>query len=332
MRLVEQREREGLHHQRRHEILEHAPAPREQRPGSSGGSEGSAEPEPVIDRHVVLGNRYERGESGLRSEQVVVRVVHRVAADVISDGEQLSLAVVQKAEIHLDRVGMGALGDCPESLGIRFGAGLILQHLVARLLQSDQMSGEISAVDRRDVRRLQHSQLVQVVPVEEVSVEPSHPLQRPEHFFYAIDHVRSRDEAEIGRADCGQKLKTDIRGGCAKSQHWLRVFLEVVGSKPLRFLGHEFLEVHPVQLRVTQRCLALGFSEMNFAENRGTAERGCNARAREPCEHQRKRSHDEQEAIAGARGPSHRNVKADRDSQHETERSYRPHLAPYLEL
>jgi len=74
------------------------------------------------------------------------------------------------------------------------------------------MPGEISAVDSRDVRGLEHSQLVQVVPVEEVSVEPSHSLQRPEHFLYAVDHVRARDEAEVGRADGGQKLETDIRG------------------------------------------------------------------------------------------------------------------------
>src|SRR6267143_5713204 len=98
------------------------------------------------------------------------------------------------------------------------------------------MTGEIAAVYRGDVGWLKHSQLVQVVPVEEVSVEPSHSLQRPEHSLQAIDHVRPRDETEIGRADGGQKLETDIRGRRAESQHRLRVFLVVVRRKPVRFL------------------------------------------------------------------------------------------------
>src|SRR2546423_1151509 len=101
---------------------------------------------------------------------------------------------------------MRALGDCPESLGIRLRAGWIFEDLVARLLQSDQMPGKIAAVDRRDIRWLEHSQLIQVVPVEEVSVKPSHSLQGPEHFLHAIDHIWSRDEAEISRADGRQKL------------------------------------------------------------------------------------------------------------------------------
>ena len=42
------------------------------------------------------------------------------------------------------------------------------------------MAGEVAAVDRRDVGRLEHPQLGEVVPVEEVAAEAAHPLERAE--------------------------------------------------------------------------------------------------------------------------------------------------------
>ena len=332
MSLVEQRERECLHHQRRHQVLEHAPAPREQRSGSSGGSEGSAQPEPVIDRHVVLGNRYEGGESRFRSEQIVVRVVYRVAADVITDREQLPLGVVQEAEIHLHGVGVRALRYRPQPLRIEIRARRILHHLVAGLLERDQMSGKVPAIHRRDVRRLEHPQLVQIVPVEEMSVKTPHPLQRPEHLLHAVDHVRPRDEAEVDRADGREKLESDVGGRCAERQNRLGVLLEVVRREPVRLFGHEFLEVHPVQLCIPERCLSLRFGEMQLTENRWAAQRERNARARQPGQHERESPHDEQEPLIRGRDSANSDVHTYQRSQNQTERCNRQHFSPRLEL
>ena len=44
-----------------------------------------------------------------------------------------------------------------------------------------QMPGQVAAVHGRDVRRLEHAQVPQVVPVVEVAAEAPHPLERPEH-------------------------------------------------------------------------------------------------------------------------------------------------------
>ena len=50
----------------------------------------------------------------------------------------------------------------------------------AGLPQRDEVAGEVAAVHRGDVRRLEHAQVVQVVPVVEVAAEAAHPLQRAE--------------------------------------------------------------------------------------------------------------------------------------------------------
>ena len=97
---------------------------------------------------------------------------------------------------------MRPLGDCSQTLCILIGAGGILQHLVACLFERDQMTGKVSAVDRRDVARLEYAKLVQIVPVEEVSVEPPHSLERAKDLFHTIDHLGPRNEPEVHRADC----------------------------------------------------------------------------------------------------------------------------------
>src|SRR4051812_44118351 len=71
---------------------------------------------------------------------------------------------------------------------------------------------------------------------------------------------------------------------------------------------------------------------MHFADYRGSAQRGSNARARQPDENERKRSHYKKEPVVGSRCAANRNVQSYRDAKRQTERGYRPHLPPYLEL
>src|SRR5438270_6601383 len=133
-------------------------------------------------------------------------------------------------------------------------------------------------------------------------VEAAHSLERSENLLDAFDHVRSRDEAEIGGADGREKLEPDVGRRCSKSNRRLRILLEVVRSEPLRLLRHELLEVGPVQLRVAKRCLTFRFCEVYLTENRRRAQRERDARARKPDQYQWQCPHYEQESFSRA-GP-----------------------------
>ena len=67
------------------------------------------------------------------------------------------------------------IADAFERASEREGIGHLLQ---AGLLQRDQVSGEVSAVHRRDVRWIEHAQIVEVVPVEEVAAKATQALHR----------------------------------------------------------------------------------------------------------------------------------------------------------
>src|SRR5688572_22801490 len=72
VRLIQHGEWQRTHDERRHQILEHAAAPRDQRgcPGTAG--ERAIEMEPVIDRYIVLCDGDEACKSRFRSEQIVI--------------------------------------------------------------------------------------------------------------------------------------------------------------------------------------------------------------------------------------------------------------------
>ena len=82
----------------------------------------------------------------------------------------------------------------------------------AGLLQRHQVAGEVAAVHGRDVGRLQHAQIGEVVPVEEVPAVAAHPLECPEDLLEALDHVTGADEAEIARRHDREELEPDVGG------------------------------------------------------------------------------------------------------------------------
>src|SRR5688500_17278613 len=96
---------------------------------------------------------------------------------LISDREQLPPFVEQELEIHLQHVRSRALGNCLQSLDLLGGGVGPSDELVAGLLEGKQMSGEVAAVHSGDVRRLEHPQVAEVVPVVEVASVPAHALQ-----------------------------------------------------------------------------------------------------------------------------------------------------------
>ena len=274
VRLVEDRLRERLHHERRHEVLEHAAAPGDERHLAGGARERAPEVEPVRRRHLVVRDRDEAREPGLGGQEVVVRRVQRVRPVLVADGEELARGVEQEAEVHPEREAVRPVRDRLQACRQPGVPG----EAQARLPDADEMAGEVAAVDRGDVRRLEHAQLVQLVPVEEVAAEAPHPLERLEHPFEPRGHVLERDEAEVVRTDDGEELEADVRRGGPHRRDAGGVLLHIVGREPVRLRVREGVEVAPVQRRVAQRLLPLrgrqGTAALRPRAARGVRDRG----------------------------------------------------------
>src|SRR6185312_6908061 len=69
--LIQQRERVRLRHEHRHEIFEHASAPRGESANTSVRRERASEMKPVLDRNVALGDRYERSKACFGCKQII---------------------------------------------------------------------------------------------------------------------------------------------------------------------------------------------------------------------------------------------------------------------
>ena len=91
------------HEERRHEVLEHGPAPREQRPQSIEAAEGAAKMEPVLLGHLALRDGEEAREPGLRGEEVIVVLVRGTRGDVVADVQEVAALVVEPGEVHLEK-------------------------------------------------------------------------------------------------------------------------------------------------------------------------------------------------------------------------------------
>ena len=97
-RLVEQAPRRRPHDEPGHEVLEHR-----------------AQPEPVRDRRVALGDRDEAGEAGFGGEQVVAARVERALADAEAEREQVALRIEEAAEVHAGDERLRDVGQAREA-------------------------------------------------------------------------------------------------------------------------------------------------------------------------------------------------------------------------
>ncbi len=410
---VENGERERPHDQHRHQVLEHAAAPRHERRSARGVGQRAAEPEPVIDGDVVLGDRDEAGETRLGGEQVVIRSVPRMGARLVPDREQGPGVVVEEAKVHPERIVVGAIRhrpqashqlrrgrgprreaaprlgsseppsiapdagrhgevtesgrvlgdqteapvdpfgcgvrgarggrndldgvagplkggrdalrkrarrrgigrrgeggasrtevlfggghglarsrgaagasgpDLPEPLfgecqrGLEGPPGAPVEHRVvgdreARVPESDQVPGQVAAIDGRDVPGLEDPEVRQVVPVVEVSAETLHALERLEDTLQPLRHVLRGEEAEVVGAHGREELETDVGGRRAHRDGGGRVFLIVVRREPARPGGDEPVEEAPVEQRVPHRRRPAGVGESPLVTHGWSAER-----------------------------------------------------------
>ena len=89
--LVENAALRLLHHQRRHQILEHRARPGHQRAPEADLDDRPAEPEPVLGRQVALGDGEQAGQPRLGGQQVVAAFVELMLLDPIADRQQLAV-------------------------------------------------------------------------------------------------------------------------------------------------------------------------------------------------------------------------------------------------
>ena len=103
--LIEQRAGEAAHQQQRHQVLEHRAAPRHQRGSTVHARDQAPEVEPVVLRHVALGDGDEAGESRFRRQQIVERAVRAAGTigvrEPVADREDAPPAIVEKTKPHL---------------------------------------------------------------------------------------------------------------------------------------------------------------------------------------------------------------------------------------
>ena len=97
----EQRGRPVAHHQQRHQVLEHRRAPAHERASLADLGEVAAEAEPVLLRHVALGDREEARQATFARQQVVVAVVEPALVEVVADREQVAVLVVEHREVRV---------------------------------------------------------------------------------------------------------------------------------------------------------------------------------------------------------------------------------------
>ncbi|MBF8260466.1 MAG: hypothetical protein HW377_2840, partial [Actinobacteria bacterium] len=97
---VEQRVLVRRHHQERHEVLEHRPAPRKEDRFPPGCGEKAPKGEPGLLRQLSLRDRHERAKPRFRSQQIVVSRVSPPLADVVTDRQEMTPLVVEEAVLH----------------------------------------------------------------------------------------------------------------------------------------------------------------------------------------------------------------------------------------
>ncbi len=74
----------------------------------------------------------------------------------------------------------------------------------------DQMAGEVPAVDRRDVRRLERAKIARVVPIIEMSAKTPQPSHRRKRCLEPLHGLERADPAEIAGGDGRQQQEPEI--------------------------------------------------------------------------------------------------------------------------
>ena len=121
--------------------------------------------------------------------------------------------------------------------------------VLARLSERDEMTGEVSTVDRGYVFGIERAEVTRVIPVIEVTTETLEAVHRSERSFEPLDCSYGAEPAEIVRSDGGEEIQPEVGGRRAVGHDWCWLFLEIVGRKGVVFWADKGLEEPPGSAR-----------------------------------------------------------------------------------
>src|SRR5437868_11247003 len=107
------------------------------------------------------------------------------------------------------------------------------------------MSGQITAIHRGDVSRIQRTKISRVIPIVEMATEALEVAYRCERCFQALDSLGCSRPSEVAGTDRGEKIEADIRGRGAVGDYGPWVFLEIVRRQHVVRHRDKGLEVAP---------------------------------------------------------------------------------------
>ena len=123
------------------------------------------------------------------------------------------------------------VGQPVEQLGARLRLGRVERQQALR--QRDERPGEVAAVHRRDVARVQRRQRGRVVPVQEMPAISFEAFERRQRAVETLDERVGREIAEVVRGQRRQQTHPDVgRRGPARQLAVVGVLLVVVGRQP----------------------------------------------------------------------------------------------------
>ena len=120
-----------------------------------------------------------------------------------------------------------------------------LHHLPARVAEHDEVTGEVSAVDRRYVPRLERPEVARLVPVVEVAPEALEAAHAGQCRFEPLDGFERPEPAEVPRGGRREQIEPDVGGRGTMGHDRLGVFLEIVGRQVVVGGAHECFEEAP---------------------------------------------------------------------------------------
>ena len=127
--------------------------------------------------------------------------------------------------------------------------------VLARLSERDEMTGEVSTVDRGYVFGIERAEVTRVIPVIEVTTETLEAIHRFERGFEPLDCSHGAEPAEIVRSDGGEEIQPEVGGRRAVGHDWCWLFLKIVGRKGVVFWADKGLEEPPgPRARLTAAC------------------------------------------------------------------------------
>ncbi|MNI14096.1 hypothetical protein D3C73_673470 [compost metagenome] len=108
-----------------------------------------------------------------------------------------------------------------------------------------QVAGQVAAVHRRDIGRLQGEQAAGIVPVEEVTLETGQTLHHGQGGFQPLEGGAAPGPAKIIGRQGGEQIEPHVGGGGAMGDDLLRTLLHVVRRQLVVQIGDQGLEIAP---------------------------------------------------------------------------------------